>query len=269
MRNRTKTSTDFELAHLPADLGPPGVSRSPLLSGRAASLSSTIIADVRQALTERRLKPGDILGTEKDLAARYDVSRIVARDAFRTLEALGIVEIRMGKGGGARIAKGNPQLFAEALAIQLDLTGVGPGEVIDAQRAIECMAAELAARNATPGDVVRLGGLVDRAQRAIDDRSQYAALSRAFHFALAEASRNRVLVVQLISLDRVALSLREKTFPSDVAQRVLGVHRELVQCIAQGDPEGARRVMDGHMSIIRSRIVGDRAGEIQPPCGCW
>ena len=51
-------------------------------------------------------------------------SRIVARDALRTLEALGIVEIKMGKGGGARIARGNPRLFAEALAVQLDLTGV-------------------------------------------------------------------------------------------------------------------------------------------------
>jgi len=258
-------SREYDLA----DLGSPRTPRSPLLAGRAASLSSTIIADVRRALTERRLKPGDNLGTEKDLAARYEVSRIVARDAFRSLEALGIVEIRMGKGGGARIARGNPQLFAEALAIQLDLTGVGPGEVIDAQRAIECMAAELAAKNSTPADVARLRDLVDRAEQALDDRSEYAALSRAFHFALAEASQNRVLVVQLISLDRVVLSLRQKTFPSDVAQRVLGVHRELVDCIARNDPKGARRVMDGHMSIIRSRLIGDRAGEIQPPCGCW
>jgi GntR family transcriptional repressor for pyruvate dehydrogenase complex len=243
---------------------------SPLIAtGRSSSLSSRIIADVRRALGERSLKPGDVLGTEKDLATRYGVSRIVARDALRSLEALGIVEIRMGKGGGARIAKGNPRLFAEALAIQLDLAGIGAGEVLDAQRAIECMAAELAARNATPADVARLTDLVDQAERALADRGEYARLSRAFHFALAEASRNRVLVVQLVSLDRVALSLREKTFPSDVAQRVLGVHRALAGCIAQGDQDGARRVMDQHMSVIRTRSVGEHAGEIQPPCGCW
>lgn len=110
--------------------------------------------------------------------------------------------------------------------------------------------------------------LVDEAD-ALSDRSEYARLSRAFHFALADASKNRVLSVQLISLDRVAHSLREKTFPPDVAKRVLGVHRELVECIARRDAEGARRVMDQHMSIIRTRSVGDRAGEIQPPCGCW
>ena len=95
-----------------------------MFAGRSSSLSAQIVADVRDALFAKQLKPGDFLGTEKDLAARFGVSRIVARDALRTLEALGIVEIRMGKGGGARIAHGNPRLFAEALAVQLDLTGV-------------------------------------------------------------------------------------------------------------------------------------------------
>ena len=105
-----------------------------MFAGRSSSLSAQIVAWVRDALFAKKLKPGDFLGTEKDLAARFDASRIVARDALRTLEALGIVEIRMGKGGGARIAQGNPRLFAEALAVQLDLTGVSAAEIMDAQR---------------------------------------------------------------------------------------------------------------------------------------
>src|SRR5215472_1789879 len=112
------------------------------IAGRSASLSAQIVAQVRDDLFEKRLKPGDFLGTEKDLAARYGVSRIVARDALRSLAALGIVEIRMGKGGGARIAPGNPRLFAEAMAVQLELAGVTAAEILDAQRAIECLAAE-------------------------------------------------------------------------------------------------------------------------------
>src|ERR1043165_8420109 len=108
--------------------------------GRSASLSSQIIGDVRDALFAKKLKPGDVLGTENEIAARYGVSRIVARDALRTLEALGLAEISMGKGGGARVARGNPRLFAEALAVQLDLTGVSTAEIMDAQRAIETLA---------------------------------------------------------------------------------------------------------------------------------
>ena len=58
-------------------------------AGRAATLSAQIDAEVREALNEQRLKPGDFLGGEKDIAGRLGVSRIVARDALRTLEALG------------------------------------------------------------------------------------------------------------------------------------------------------------------------------------
>src|SRR5262245_10283632 len=42
----------------------------PLFAGRSATLASRLVADVREALFERRYRPGDFLGTEKDLAAR-------------------------------------------------------------------------------------------------------------------------------------------------------------------------------------------------------
>src|SRR6267154_422453 len=130
------------------------------IGGHSASLSAHIVGQVRDALFAKKLRPGDFVGTEKDLAARYGVSRIVARDALRTLEALGIVDIKVGSGGGARIARGNARLFAEALAVQLDLTGVTTAEIMDAQRAIECLAAELAAEHATAEDHARLRELI-------------------------------------------------------------------------------------------------------------
>src|SRR5262249_22877142 len=94
---------------------------------RTATMSKQIVAQVREALFAKELRSGDFLGTEKDLAERFGVSRIVARDALRTLEAQGVVEIKVGSGGGARIARGNARLFAEALAVQLDLAGVSVG----------------------------------------------------------------------------------------------------------------------------------------------
>ena len=123
---------------------------------------------------------------------------------LRTLEAQGIVEIKVGSGGGARIARGNARLFAEALAVQLDLAGVSVGEIMDAQRAIECLAAELAAANSTAEDHARLRALIADAERRIDDVGAFTRVSREFHLAVAEASHNRVLVVQLISLQHVS-----------------------------------------------------------------
>lgn len=225
--------------------------------GRSASLSSQIVADTRDALFAKKLKPGDFLGTENDLAARYGVSRIVARDALRTLQALGIVEIKMGKGGGARIARGNPRLFAEALAVQLDLTGVTPNEIMDAQRAIECLAAELAAENATDDDIARMRKLIVDAEEAIDDAVLSTQLGAEFHMAVAEASHNRVLVVQLISLQHVSWPRQNPTLTKQVMRRIIDVHKELLALIEIRDPAGARKLMDDHVKMIRSRRVSE------------
>jgi GntR family transcriptional repressor for pyruvate dehydrogenase complex len=233
----------------------------PFLAGRTGALSAQIVADVRDALFEKRLKPGDAIGTEKDLAARYGVSRIVARDALRTLEALGIAEIRMGKGGGARVARGNPRLFAEALAVQLDLTGVSAAEVMDAQRAIETLAAELAAERATAADHARLKRLLAEAESVIEDGDAYTKSCREFHLAIAEASHNRVLVVQFISLNHVSWPAHNRTLTPEVARRVLAVHRELASLIEMRDAAGARRLMDDHVKMIRARRVAERDGK--------
>src|SRR5690606_33902719 len=150
------------------------------------------------------------------------------------------VEIRMGKGGGARIARGNPRLFAEALAVQLDLTGVSAADIMDAQRAIETLAAELAAESATNDDIARLRRLIAEAEAAIDDLDHFTRLSRDFHLAVAEASHNRVLVVQLISLEHVSWPRRNVTATPKLARHILGIHTRLADLIELRDPTGAR-----------------------------
>jgi len=225
---------------------------------RAATRAERIVADVREALFERRCRPGEFLGTEKELAARYGASRIVARDALRTLEALGVVEIRRGLGGGARISAGNPQLFAEALAVQLELADIDVDEIFAAQHAIECLAAELAAKRATADDVLKLRKLLEKAEGALDDVDRFTQLSLAFHLAIVDASRNRVLHYQLVSLQHVSWPARNRTLTRAVALRVLEAHRELAARIAAHDAEGARRLMDEHVHMIHTRRASER-----------
>ena len=246
----------------------PRMPGSIFVPGRSASLSSRIIDEVRAALFAKKLKPGDFLGTENDLAERHGVSRIVARDALRSLEALGIVEIKVGAGGGARIAQGNPRLFAEALAVQLDLTGVTVGEIMDAQRAIESLTAELAAIHGTAADHARLHTLNAETERAITDVAAFTRLGREFHLAVAEASHNRVLVVELISLQHVSWPLRNPTLTPAVARLILSAHQELAALIEMRDAAGARRVMDEHVKMIRARRVAehDHAGAERDCC---
>jgi GntR family transcriptional repressor for pyruvate dehydrogenase complex len=235
------------------------------------TLSEQIVARVRDALFAGRLRPGDRLGTEKDLAAQFDASRIVARDALKRLEAAGVVEIKVGKGGGARIARGNPQLFADALAVQLNLIGVGVAEILDAQRAIETMTAELAAVNGTAADFETIEGLLAQAETAFDDVSRFTRLSLAFHLAIADAAHNDVLRVQLISLQHVAWPQRNPTLTRDVAEHIVALHRELFVLIKARDGDGARDLMSRHLRQIKARRVSennvpDTRDHDQPVC---
>jgi GntR family transcriptional repressor for pyruvate dehydrogenase complex len=234
----------------------------PLFAGRSATLASRIVAGVRSALFERRYRPGDFLGTEKDLAARHGVSRIVARDALRTLEGLGIVEISRGAGGGARITQGNPQLFAEALAVQLELADIDREEIMAAQGAIEGLAAELAAQTATPSEVENLKKLIVEAEDLLDDLDAFTRSSLQFHLGIAEASHNRVLHYQLISLQHVSWPSRNRTLNRTVAKRILDAHRKLAALIEARDAGGARQFMEAHVGMIRERRVAESKSSV-------
>jgi GntR family transcriptional repressor for pyruvate dehydrogenase complex len=228
------------------------------------TMSARIVEEVCAALFEKRLAPGDRLGTEKDIAEQAGASRIVARDALRTLQALGVVEIKVGAGGGARIARGNPALFAEALAVQLTLAGVSVREMMDAQRAIETTAAELAAENATAEDIARLRESLAEHEATIADGEAYTRTCMRFHLAVAEASHNRVLVAQLLSLQHVSWPSQNRTLTPPVARHILDVHRVLVDLIESRDAAAARRLMDDHVRMIRAR----RVSENETPACC-
>lgn len=217
-----------------------------------ATYADMIVADVRDAVFARRTVPGDFLGSEKDVAARFGVSRNTARDALRTLEALGIVDIRAGAGGGARIASGSPDKFAEALAIQFNLAGVSEVEILDAQWAIEGMAAELAAAHATEYDLQHLGELLVEAKRLEDDPAAFADSSMRFHMAIAEASHNRALVAQLIAIRHVVWPSGGASETKTRAGKILDCHHRLYELIAARDGAGARELMHDHLSSIRA-----------------
>jgi GntR family transcriptional repressor for pyruvate dehydrogenase complex len=226
---------------------------------RATSVSSKIVGQVRDALFTDRLKPGDHLGSEKELSLQFGVSRITVRDALRTLEATGIVEIRVGAGGGARIANGNLDHFSDSLAIQFKLSDMTAREIIEAQMAIEGAGAELAAKNRTEEDLQRLEELVAEARIHRDNSPRFLELGMVFHLAFAEASRNRALVAQFKALRHVIWPKGGGRPTGGSAQNALKVHEKLIELLRARDGAGARALMCEHLEEIRSVAFADEA----------
>ncbi len=231
---------------------------APIHSQRASStLSSRIVASVREGLFDGTLTPGNMLGTEGQLSGQFGVSRVAARDALKRLEAMGVVEIRAGAGGGARIAYGNAQLFADALAIQLRLTNVTTREIMDSQRAIEMMTAELAAEYATAEDLQSIDNLLAEADACIQDSDAFTRSSFAFHLAVADAAHNDVLKMQLMAMHFIAWPTHNPTLTVDVAEHIQKIHKELFILLQARDGEAACALMSRHMKQIRARRVAE------------
>jgi GntR family transcriptional repressor for pyruvate dehydrogenase complex len=210
------------------------------------TLSSQIVAQIRDALFAGELKTGDVLGSEADLVKQFGVSRMSVRDALRSLEAMGIVDIKTGAKGGAIIAAGSSERFADSLAIQLVLIGVTRDEVLQARAATESMTAALAATYATPADLDMLDKLLIDAEGSLDDPERSAALGEAFHLAVARVGRNQVMVAQLQAM-RDVMRRPVKLPNPERARQVVEVHRKLFDLIAAGDVAEAQKGMEDHV----------------------
>ncbi|MGH6989256.1 MAG: FadR/GntR family transcriptional regulator [Stellaceae bacterium] len=226
---------------------------SPRRPSRDGTLSWRIIRQIRAALFAGELKTGERLGGEIELAKRYGVSRMAIRDALRSLEAAGIVEIRVGAKGGTYIAEGNPERFADALAIQLKLVGVTAAEIFDAQIAIEVTSTELAARHADAHDLALLHDLLNQMKEQRLSKVNFTDLSMRFHETIVEASHNRALIAQFKALRFVLEPVYARRLTDEVAGHVIASNADILARIVAHDGEGARARMHRRLEIIRGR----------------
>src|SRR5919198_3938433 len=98
---------------------------NPVSPGR---VSAEIVEQVKAAIRDGRLAPGDQLPPERDLTRQLGVSRVSVRDALRMLEAQGLVEVRVGARGGAFVTTPAPGLVGEGIADMLLLSAVTAAE---------------------------------------------------------------------------------------------------------------------------------------------
>src|SRR4051794_37447690 len=132
-----------------------------------------VFLQIREAIVGGQVAEGQRLPNERDLAERFAVGRPTVREALRSLEALGIVEIRAGRAGGAFAARPSEATLGSALATLVSLRGASAQELAEFRLGFEAEAAWWAARRADAGDVAELERLVEetrlRLEQVADD----------------------------------------------------------------------------------------------------
>ncbi len=218
---------------------------------RRARVYEQVAARIQHLILEGRLRPGDRLPTERELAERFRVSRSSVRDAIRVLELMGLVEPRQGEGTVVRDL--TPEAVVTPLASLLLRSRVLLRDLWDVRKMIEPHLAARAARNATEEEVTRLQEILDR-QRAKAARGELTVEEDSeFHYTIATAARNQVILRVLDVLMDLLKTSRERSLqvPGRLERSVEG-HRRILAAIRRRDPEAAEAAMYRHLEEIEN-----------------
>lgn len=208
------------------------------------------IADrIRQLILARTLPPGQPLPAERELAHRFGVSRGSVRDALRTLETLGLLEMRHGQGTFPRELSVDRLVtpLVSVLTYRRDLQT----ELMDVRRMFEPAVARVAATRVTDEDVAALQRVIEAQRRKLAAGQSAIVEDTAFHAALAQATHNLVAVRLMETLNDLLMESRKLTLQRrGRPQRSLQGHEAIVKALRRRDPDAAERAMHDHIDQI-------------------
>mgnify|MGYP001235051838 CR=1 FL=1 len=210
---------------------------------------------IEREIISGRVKPGELLPTEGDLAAQLGVHRSTIREGIRSLENSGLIR----RVGGKRLVVSIPDRSAVAWSTTraLGLRKVSFRELWEVQMEMEPFSASLAAQRVSEEIQQEIAANVDALAKNIDDDEAVIELDIEFHRLLAKASKNQALMLSLepigILLFSATVDLYKKVPPA--RHRLLHAHRIIADAVFARDEETARTWMAKHIRDFRRGYI--------------
>lgn len=222
---------------------------------RTPRISEQIAKRIKRQISTGKLAVGAKVPSEREMARRYKTSRVSVREAYRSLEELGLLIIRRGADGGAFIAEPGHDAVQRSLSLVLRLGRMSHEELTEARLMIEPPIAGLAARRAHPEDIARLKLVLERQEAVLARKGHFRPHSLRFHRAVAECARNLPLATLMNSLADLTLEIVSVIdTPLPVKEGVCQFHRAIFEAIERHDEEAAYDLMLQHISRVQHGI---------------
>jgi GntR family transcriptional regulator, transcriptional repressor for pyruvate dehydrogenase complex len=213
---------------------------------------------LRRAVLDGRLRIGERLPAEAELARQFSVSRPTIREALSALESHGLIRKLQGAGGGSFVqavdhnALGH--VLQESMHNLLRLGSVSFGEVAAVRQYLEVPSVALAAVNRSEEDLQELRDiLAEEKNRTVDD-PLIAELDARFHTAIARMSGNRILASLVYALHRESEPVANLDLSPEVGRITVGQHQRIVEAIADKDPQKGEAAIIEHLTYLRGHL---------------
>lgn len=212
------------------------------------------VAKQIERLILKKLKPGDKLPSERELAEMLQVSRSSIRDAIRGLELMGLVEPRQGAGTIIRelSAEALVNPFANALKHRRELVS----ELLDFRKMLEPPLAARAATHASPEEISEMEEILRRQEERQSKGDSAIAEDAEFHYSVALASGNSVVLKVIDTIMDLLRDTRERSLQVEGrSQKSLAGHRRILSAIKRHDPEAAKAAMRRHIEDVEEIVL--------------
>jgi GntR family transcriptional repressor for pyruvate dehydrogenase complex len=216
-----------------------------------------VVAQIRALIDDGRLKQGDQLPTERELSETFRVSRATIREAIRTLESAKLVQSRQGD--GTYVLASSEETLVQTLAAVLFNEKDTIYDIFYVRKIIEPHVAELAAENATLGEIKELATLIMEHEESIAEGKSVTKYDSAFHGLLARMSKNPIMERLLSALVDLFEQTRGEYLQNDERTKNSFIgHHEVFTAIKNRDCTDARRAMSRHLEKVETIVMGKK-----------
>jgi GntR family transcriptional repressor for pyruvate dehydrogenase complex len=213
-----------------------------------------IVAQIKELITNGRLKQGDQLPNENELSETFKVSRSTVREAILSLETLNLVERRQGD--GTYVMASSEEAIIQPLASSIFTEKDDMIDMFAVRKIIETEIAELASQNATARDVKELERLIGKQERDLKEGGHSVISDSNFHIALSRMSRNAILERLNVALVRLLRKTRDEYLQTEERKRKsLDGHRAILAAVKCRDGKEAKKAMKRHLEGIEKALL--------------
>jgi len=200
------------------------------------------------------LKPGDVLPPERELAQRFGVSRSSVRDAIRCLELIGLLEPQQGR--GTVVCEPSAEAVVGPLTAVIMQKRKLVKELLDVRKIVEPPLARRAALHVTDSLIGELEQLLERQSTKVRNGELAIEEDNEFHYRIAQAADNAVLLQIVDVLMDTLQETREKSLQTGGRpQKSLDGHRRILSALARRDPAASERAMRHHLEEIEAIVL--------------
>lgn len=214
---------------------------------KRVNVGEQVFQQLKQLLIDGEWAPGDRIPSENELADNFGVSRITVRQALQKLNALGLLETRLGEGSFVKVLDVGESM--NALIPTMYLGEDTALQVFEFREIVESECARLAARRATEEDISDLKDILEimiRCKESLDLKG-FGRADLDFHFKVAQITRN-VMIIKTISILRDVLEhSMEAVIDKMGCENGVYYHKEILKAIEDHDEKLAMRTMKEHI----------------------